>query len=791
MHANKKCLLLLFFVVIISIPFIYVRAYNVSVGARAYAGDSFVPYKYLVIGTKKQLSFCSQYSKGVPSSCNTPVTFDEDVMAGLGELISWYKANPIGKRYVCTEKLITKFLYNYYDKQGRTNFELDSSYTRHWTNSCGAKSIKNAYKAAEDAFNAVNNVSTVEVKYNKKTLNFSKNKSGAYVASVATDIKKPYSLNCELSGVEGSVKTDQNGNIAITISASKITQETTVELKCRARYKYSGPTQFYSNCGTGKQQLINIKDLSEDLYEDGSWASISGKITPKPVTPQKGGIIIEKRKSDGGLLFDIDKSIKFRLYKNSNCSGSYYKTAIVPGELVSGLTPGTYYLQEYSTKSGYHKPQTGEQWYCEPITVDVGVSEKVITVTNYTECEYRFDENMSMKERIDLYNDLASNGQDFNALLDMNNTTDETACKNIARPTGYTRNCLITDSNSFINRSSFTEKNLSLYTERYGDYTFCYVYAKGDNRLLRANFGPIGSGRAIISGNRSISRINVDRVCYDFGDNSSQVQPDPLTSYVGSAKLTNMPDYNVPGVPTFGDLKTEGNRTQQKFTVEFYTPYVAVSKKDGILLSSCTDKSCIETYGIYTKLNEPAGKYEFNLNISLNEDKFGELESTQNCTYTIENDFVYKNSKLALEFRTVNTDSNVFVDKDGNEREPGANWGNDGIINMIGYTLIGRNNSYNKFGLEPMFKITLTPSKIKKIREYNKNNPYDEKNITCYGNGSYCGSSFLDVLSGVRSNSSLNLSNGEIWDMSVNYDLASKRNTYLQCLHGSSMCPYK
>ena len=56
-----------------------------------------------------------------------------------------------------------------------------------------------------------------------------------------------------------------------------------------------------------------------------------------------------------------------------------------------------------------------------------------------------------------------------------------------------------------------------------------------------------------------------------------------------------------------------------------------------------------------------------------------------------------------------------------------------------------RNDSYNKTGKGAIYKITLTPDIVKEIRVYNKDNPYDDLNLSLNENNKYT-SDYLDIL---------------------------------------------
>ena len=89
-----------------------------------------------------------------------------------------------------------------------------------------------------------------------------------------------------------------------------------------------------------------------------------------------------------------------------------------------------------------------------------------------------------------------------------------------------------------------------------------------------------------------------------------------------------------------------------------------------------------------------------------------------------------------LVFRPIDL-SNPFPGYDGTGRTPGSNWTTDDIKEYI----TDRQDVYTK---EPLYTVTLTPTKIKEIREYNKSNNYDDFKLDCKDDNSRaCYSSFI------------------------------------------------
>jgi hypothetical protein len=117
--------------------------------------------------------------------------------------------------------------------------------------------------------------------------------------------------------------------------------------------------------------------------------------------------------------------------------------------------------------------------------------------------------------------------------------------------------------------------------------------------------------------------------------------------------------------------------------------------------------------------------------------------------------------EIYLIFRTISLDKEgdsglplAFVGLDGKGRTPGKNWNNPNIIEEI----INKNrgvDDYEVYKESPMYEITLTPSLMKTIREYNKkmnSKKYqiygeigiagysDYESMKCEGNGAKCAS---------------------------------------------------
>ncbi len=104
-----------------------------------------------------------------------------------------------------------------------------------------------------------------------------------------------------------------------------------------------------------------------------------------------------------------------------------------------------------------------------------------------------------------------------------------------------------------------------------------------------------------------------------------------------------------------------------------------------------------------------------------------------------------------VQFRVISL-TNPFPARDGTSRLPGNNWLNDNENNVYTYIQNNRNvKSENKdasteaiYQKEPLYTITLTPSTMVKIREYNKSHTYSDFDMTCEnGTGRMCIDNFI------------------------------------------------
>lgn len=113
----------------------------------------------------------------------------------------------------------------------------------------------------------------------------------------------------------------------------------------------------------------------------------------------------------------------------------------------------------------------------------------------------------------------------------------------------------------------------------------------------------------------------------------------------------------------------------------------------------------------------------------------GDEYGTWECNYNLYSKLITPNlNGLKVIYRPIDL-NNPFPDIDGTGRDSGSNW--DGYHDII-------TSHTDIYSNKPMYTFYLTPSTIKRIRSYNKNNSYDDFNLKCVGDtGNGCISDFL------------------------------------------------
>lgn len=755
MNVNKKLILLLCFLLLIPMS---MGAKKVSYKDAIYInGTMYCKMKYI----DKKLVFCTQFEANAPSSCESTKKLDMRQLAGIGSIISWYDSNSSDSKYVCTEKLITKFMYNYVDKKNRNDYDLSSHF--YWIDSCGGPSaMQSVYSDAQKAYKMVDDLNKDVITYresNKNVSSLSFSASGNnYVASVNVRTKSSgsksfddkYPIECEVTTKNASVtvsKKDKYYTATVTADKSKSGQE--IKIRCRAKYTFKAPKELYTNCDG--QELIRHE--KENTTKNGKWKSISGKFnvpsnptpTPTPSQPKTYTATVYKKDESGALL----KEATFGFY-DKNCSNLKFTITTKNGVgTKSGLTD-TYCVKEIKSPAGYEKSNESKI---------ISSTSTSVTFINTKTCQSEFDNKkvnnvVSMTDRIELYDKYK-----YKNLLNMSNNTSSTACSNYTPSYNKNTGCLTSNINDGL---VFNSNNISNYNElmTINDngktiIGYCLSSLKFINKLdnTSGNYSTY-AGMLLLKGDIA-TQSNLTNMCYWFIKNNTGQYSNYTGNTILSEKLYSnyVSDVSIEDKSlTVSDqnllfvAQSDGSYTSN-IQKNYYLPLIYSKNGSGdILENNCSTCKYIGN-GLISNLNSSVNSKK--LKFSYNSSFFGQQSGT--CTYSVIPRLI-KNNELQLEFRTIDT-VNPFAGKNGKIRNTGSNWcsekscsGNPSINNTISTYITSANNSYNTTGQGAKYVIELTSSNIKEIRNYNKSNEYDNYDFTCKNNGIDCISNYLTTL---------------------------------------------
>ena len=701
---------------------------------------------YLKMSSNKYNVICTKYFKTSPASgkktCSLNNDWDDAVRAGVASIIrssglSNSNTDAIGTNYLKTELTISYFLDKKIGKHASSDI-YDGSINKTW--------YKKAVKKYDEVKKIEKNIS-VSIGGISKT----EDANNFYLsAKVGCSYCDGYTATTNIKGV--SVTIGKNGLISATVPKTKLSSGNNKIVFDVNAYNKEYIARNYS-CGANYQTVTPTYTESVNVATAKVSKSIDIDIS------LTGGLKIIKTSVGGDKLSTLDPSGQtyFKLYSDDECMNvvedcnnetGCATTQTDEGSILEfkDLTPGTYYLQETKAREGYHTPEKGEEYYCKKIEVTSGINE--LNITNQTVCEFKFRSDMSMKERIDLYNLIKTDyNQDFRALLNMANIEAEDACATIDDTKNYTKGCFTTNTST--NSTQFSDTNVSMFTDDYGKYTFCLTRFNLANNLGKTNFGNIKSGQAIISTNDTVATATLNRVCYNFGDTNITAPEYNNLNYSNYI----VDDVSINGTKLIRNETASGPVDNRTITVTYTLPIMNASNKDGKIYygeGSCPKGEYCKVLGrgIISQFNLEPKAHKLGFDIKLNETKFGILNDSSDCEYAVDNELIDYKNKIKIEFRPVNTNSDaLFLGKNGTaNRKIGKNWA---ILTKEERTEIlnGRNNSYNKDKeKQPLYKITLTPDTIRNIRNYNKGKSYDDYNMICVEDGTICISNYLSDL---------------------------------------------
>lgn len=374
----------------------------------------------------------------------------------------------------------------------------------------------------------------------------------------------------------------------------------------------------------------------------------------------------------------------------------------------------------------------------------LGVGYVVIgNVISCTGCSCEFDQlanKNDMSKRIELYKNFLSKGKKYNQLLNLDNQSGTTACRNVECNISTCSSCL---SNSIGNADNFNSRNLSCYNEII-DGKYCYNSFNLSNNLSSNDF--IINQGGVLFKNKLLTGTLVTKCYGDYANNN-------LNNYKNYITGLSVKEQNL---SLNGDSVYKSNKDSIFTTtvrVKYKFPDVYVSTLDGKIFSDACANCTFLGNGIITKFIEENNP-SFNFSLHVNKSKFGLNNDTftGSCNYKT-NQELLNSEKINLAFRLIDV-SHPFPGKSGKDkRKVGLNWCDGDNCSQKNNLLIktyikDANNSYNKNKAPAKYTIRLDSQDIRTIRAYNEiaqlHGGYEDNTLIC--NGDDCTSTFLDGL---------------------------------------------
>lgn len=472
-----------------------------------------------------------------------------------------------------------------------------------------------------------------------------------------------------------------------------------------------------------------------------------------------GAIQINKYKQGTSTLITSD-SAKFKIYNGTNCTGAVVDIVTTSSGVAisSGLSAGTYSIYEEDSPRGYSSP--GNRCVNGSVSVTAG-STTSVSIYNTPTCSARlsaFGDNPAIDQLISLYKEYPN----FNNLLDFLNpsctakTCDTSSSEGEVALTG----CLEATGEA----SEFNETNLSCYDEQVstsdGFMGFCKntidlnnnlgvnkFYSKAGQFLIRKldynviqiydkNLNPV-----TISSNYIANSI-LKKECYIYGSgnvNGLETLP-TVRVYFGDSERELQYDSELlsNGEENVGVFR-KYTKTQ-KYNYKLNDIYV--EKITGKVYSEKINDYSEKYEGLVSNLNKDNGNIYFNV---IYDGKNANKDNENLCTY-ITNKEIVKDDKLNVELRFIDT-TKPF------NRETNTNWcyatSCDKDNQTVKTYIYERNNSYNIQNKQPMYRIVLDATAINAIKEYNKNNKYDNYKVIKTIDDDYINSFLYDLKNGV------------------------------------------
>jgi len=473
---------------------------------------------------------------------------------------------------------------------------------------------------------------------------------------------------------------------------------------------------------------------------------------------------------------EIKSSVaKFKVYTSyNNCidnsGGTEVSTSLGLGVATVKKKAGTYWIKETQAPEGYVATTD-----CTQINIGYNSQDNQISIPNKSKCEYDFEQDSSIANRIKLYQ---TKYQGLNNLLNFTflpNEADEACssydpkynsyegCPSSTTASTSTNDLIaqqitnITDEDN-LDKGEFNQNNLSAYNDTI-EGTNSISYCLNDFKLYNYSkvVTPLKAGMMVLISTEKendkykFAEGTITRKCYihknAYSQYTSAILKDnfiKINEYDVDLKIANSNNGNENWIPLDKNIiKKDVNskligdfyEVTEQVIIKYFAPEVYAEKISGKTCNSPSSSCKLIGYGLASRFvdGKPPINSAFALSLNNSGDKFKFNDKTI-CPYFINAEIINYTSKepngeLELEFRTIDT-TNPF------NRKTNANWCDGNDCSKDNNTVItyikNRNNSYNKLNTNPKYKITLTPDDIKTIRKYNKDYPYDNYTYLTY-----------------------------------------------------------
>ncbi len=505
---------------------------------------------------------------------------------------------------------------------------------------------------------------------------------------------------------------------------------------------------------------LSSKTLTFKLQDD-YYVSNEITVTHTNLASYNANLQINNKDANGRISIDGDK-IKIRIPKDAPELNGATKMNVT---LTVGASSKTFSIAKVRIcNNGKAQPMVEEYPVSKTKDYDSVTASGELKL-ELDECESRLESiKDNKKERVELYEDLKSKGKDYKLLLNFDEKDADIICDSTKPVTcNYSNNssCL----SSSLGNTTFNENNISCYNNTISIDTqnyYCLTRFEFKNNMseYKTDFvGPTGQAIKELSVN-PIGSGNLITTCYNFNDSNNKVFI-KYSDYIGDIKFNNESlVYNTNKANELVELKKNGNSYTSEISIDYSFKPIYVKNGTGEKVENNCSECKVLNNGFLTTFMYDIDKVVLPFSITFNNKAFSNIEVKEEkdgaCTYTPEYELV-KENELELEFREIKINS-PFPGKEGDTRRVGSNWcerdASGKIISCSGSSdknslvnsMVERNDSYNKNGEEPKYKIVLTPDDIQAIKNYNLETQYDDYTLYCEGEGNECHSRFVDGL---------------------------------------------